>query len=132
MGSKSGHWPDIEDSNPREALEFQPATIPPDKPANTQRLRIQHAAAGGRHVVAVATDGSLWSAGDGLSGQLGIGVRQFGLCTPDGVVDMEANETEEEFAVKWEEMEVEALQDRECMAVFANEQQTFILTRDPE
>ncbi|PYH84673.1 hypothetical protein BO82DRAFT_399501 [Aspergillus uvarum CBS 121591] len=58
-------------------------------------LRIQHAAAGGRHVIAVTTGGSLWSAGDGLYGQLGIGLRQFGLCTPDGVVDMEANAIEE-------------------------------------
>lgn len=131
MGSKRGHWPDIEDPNPGKALEFQPATIPPDKLAKTHSLRMKHAAAGGRHVVAVATDGSLWSAGDGLSGQLGIGVRQFGLCTADDVVDMEANETEEKFAVKWERMEVEALRDRECVAVFANEQQTFIFTRDP-
>ncbi|PYI27823.1 hypothetical protein BP00DRAFT_497770 [Aspergillus indologenus CBS 114.80] len=130
MGAKSGHWPDIVDANPRKGLEFRPATIPPDKAANTQGLRIQHAAAGGRHVIAFATDGSLWSAGDGLYGQLGIGVRQFGLCTPDGVVDMEANETEEEFAVKWERMESKALKGKECVAIFAMEHQTFILTGD--
>ncbi|RAH42626.1 uncharacterized protein BO95DRAFT_466734 [Aspergillus brunneoviolaceus CBS 621.78] len=131
-GFETRALPDIKDANPRKALEFQPATIPPDKLAKTHSLRMKHAAAGGRHVVAVATDGSLWSAGDGLSGQLGIGVRQFGLCTADGVVDMGANETEEKFAVKWERMEVEALRDRECVAVFANEQQTFNFTRNPD
>jgi alpha-tubulin suppressor-like RCC1 family protein len=67
-----------------------------------RRLQIVDAAAGRAHVVGLATDGSLWSAGDGLNGQLGIGTRQFGLCTGDGDTDIVANGTGEEFAVHWQ------------------------------
>ncbi|KAF4159605.1 hypothetical protein CNMCM6069_001248 [Aspergillus lentulus] len=77
-GYKSENWPEIADVNPMSAVEFKAAVIETD---TGRRLQIVVAAAGRAHVVALAADGSLWSAGDGLNGQLGIGTRQFGLCT---------------------------------------------------
>jgi hypothetical protein len=68
-------WPEIADVNPMSSVEFKEAVIMTD---TGRRLDILDAAAGRAHVVALAADGSLWSTGDGLSGQFGIGTRQFG------------------------------------------------------
>ncbi|KAF4178609.1 hypothetical protein CNMCM8694_004133 [Aspergillus lentulus] len=77
-GYKSENWPEIADVNPMSAVEFKAAVIVTD---TGRRLQIVIAAAGRAHVVDLAADGSLWSAGDGLNEQLGIGIRKFGLCT---------------------------------------------------
>lgn len=99
---------------------------------NGEPLDIVDAAAGRTHVVALASDGSLWSAGDGLLGQLGIGIRQFGLCTPGRVIDMLANETEEEFAEDWQRMDVEGVLSagKEWCAVFCEGDHTLVLAGD--
>ncbi|KAF4168454.1 hypothetical protein CNMCM6936_002164 [Aspergillus lentulus] len=77
-GYKSENWPEIVDVNPISAVEFKAAVIVTD---TGKGLQIVIAAAGRAHVVALAADGLLWSADDGLNEQLGIGIRQFGLCT---------------------------------------------------
>ncbi|KAJ5114704.1 RCC1/BLIP-II protein [Penicillium alfredii] len=126
-GYRSNTWPDIEDANAVNSTELKEATIPSG--SGEARLQIKNAAAGQKHVVALAVDGSLWSVGDGIYGQLGIGLKQFGLCTEDGVIDMLENETDEEFAVDWQRMDTEALEGRECESVFAEGAHTLIITR---
>ncbi|PYI09258.1 RCC1/BLIP-II [Aspergillus sclerotiicarbonarius CBS 121057] len=123
-GYKSNKWPEIEDVNDHKCAEFKEALIPnPSTP-----LQIKSAAAGRKHVIVLATDGSLWSAGEAVNGQLGIGLRQFGLCTEGNVIDVLENEKDEEFAVSWERMDTEALVGLECEEVFADGEHTLILT----
>ncbi|RAL03256.1 RCC1/BLIP-II [Aspergillus ibericus CBS 121593] len=123
-GSRRNQWPEIEDLNDANSAQFKEALIPN---ANAP-LKIKRAAAGRNHIVVLAVDGSLWSVGEAVHGQLGIGLRQFGLCTEGHVIDMLANETEEEFAVSWERMEMGALAGLECEDVFADGEKTLILT----
>jgi alpha-tubulin suppressor-like RCC1 family protein len=128
-GYSSGKWPEIADVNPMSAAEFKEAVIATD---TAERLQIVDAAAGQTHVVALAADGSLWSAGDGLNGQLGIGTRQFGLCTGDGNTDIAANDTGEEFAVDWQMVDtVGILSDgQRCEAVFCEGDHTLVVVRN--
>ncbi|PWY76102.1 RCC1/BLIP-II protein [Aspergillus sclerotioniger CBS 115572] len=123
-GYRTNKWPEIEDANDRDSAEFKEAFIPTADTA----LKIKSAAAGRNHIIVLAVNGSLWSVGEGLQGQLGIGLRQFGLCTEGNVIDMLANETDEEFAVSWERMDTEALVGRKCEEVFADGEHSLILT----
>ncbi|OJJ35883.1 hypothetical protein ASPWEDRAFT_531814 [Aspergillus wentii DTO 134E9] len=127
-GYKHDKWPEIRDTSDKYGTELREATIPAG--SGDARLRVKDAAAGREHVVVLTEDGSLWSAGDGLYGQLGIGLRQFGLCSEGGVIDMLENYTEEEFAVDWQRMDMEALGGQKCEAVFADGENTLILTKD--
>lgn len=129
-GYKLNRWPEIQDLNSYDEAVFKPASVPSGSRGN--RLKFKDAAAGWKHVVALAEDGSLWSTGEGVLGQLGLGLRQFGLCTEIGVIDMEANETEEEFAVNWEKMEMDMLEGKECQAVFCEPYRTFVLVKTSE
>ncbi|KAI9739237.1 MAG: hypothetical protein M1834_007450 [Cirrosporium novae-zelandiae] len=126
-GHRSKSWPEVKDVNPPDAPAYEPANIID----NTGKpLKIVDAATGWRHVVALAEDGSLWSVGDGLMGELGIGIRQFGLCTKDGVIDMLENETDEEFAEEWQRMDVDGLllDDRwKWCKVFCDSDCTFVM-----
>ncbi|KAF7128792.1 hypothetical protein CNMCM5793_003701 [Aspergillus hiratsukae] len=128
-GYRSGKWPEIADVNQMSAAEFKEAVITTD---TGNRLQIVDAAAGRAHVVALAADGSLWSAGYGLKGQLGIGTRQFGLCTGDGNTDIAANDTGEEFAVDWQKMDTVGIlgDGQTCGAVFCEGDNTLIVVRN--
>ncbi|RHZ56940.1 hypothetical protein CDV55_103152 [Aspergillus turcosus] len=108
------------------ASEFKEVVIMTD---TGNRLQIVDAAAGRAHVVALAADGSLWSVGDGLNGQLGIGTREFGLCTGQGNTDIAANDTGEEFAVHWQKMDTSGILDdgERCEAVFCEGDHTLIV-----
>ena len=85
-GYKLNRWPEIQDLNSYDGAVFKQASVPSGSGGN--RLKFKDAAAGWKHVVALAEDGSLSSTGEGVLGQLGLGLRQFGLCTKDGVIDM--------------------------------------------
>ncbi|GIC88876.1 uncharacterized protein Aud_005278 [Aspergillus udagawae] len=128
-GYRSGKWPEIADVNPMSAAEFKEAAIRND---TGNRLQIVDSAAGRAHVIALGVDGSLWSAGDGLNGQLGIGTRQFGLCTGDGNTDIAANDTGEEFAVHWQKMDTAGIlgNGERCEAVFCEGDHTLIVARN--
>jgi alpha-tubulin suppressor-like RCC1 family protein len=128
-GYRSGKRPEIADVNPMSAAEFKEAVITTD---SGRRLDILDAAAGRAHVVALAANGSLWSAGDGLNGQLGIGTRQFGLCTEDGNTDITANDTGEEFAIHWQQMDTAGVlgEGQRCEAVFCEGDHTLIVVRN--
>ncbi|GFF36559.1 putative ankyrin repeat protein PAE1861 [Aspergillus udagawae] len=128
-GYRSGKWPEIADVNPMSAAEFKEAVIRTD---TGNRLQIVDSAAGRAHVIALGVDGSLWSAGDGLNGQLGIGTRQFGLCTGDGNTDIAANDTGEEFAVHWQKMDTAGIlgNGERCEAVFCEGDHTLIVARN--
>jgi hypothetical protein len=128
-GYRSEKWPEIADINPMSAAEFKEAVI---RTNTGNRLQIVDAAAGRAHVIALGVDGSLWSAGDGLNGQLGIGTRQFGLCTGDGNTDIAANDTGEEFAVHWQKMDTAGIlgDGERCEAVFCEGDHTLIVARN--
>ncbi|PYH98014.1 hypothetical protein BO71DRAFT_406494 [Aspergillus ellipticus CBS 707.79] len=106
-GYKRNKSPEIEAANDRDSVEFKEAIIPAGNGGTP--LKIKSAAAGRDHVIALAADGSAWSVGNGLDGQLGIGNRQFGLCT-EGFIVLDEYVSREEYAVDWEKMDTEALE----------------------
>lgn len=128
-GYKSENWREIADVNPMSAVEFKAAVIVTD---TGRRLQIVVAAEGRAHVVALAADGSLWSEGDGLNGQLGIRTGQFSLCTGYDTTDIAANDTGEGFAVHWQKVDtVEVLgEGQRCEAVLCEGDHTLIVVRN--
>ncbi|RHZ56271.1 uncharacterized protein CDV56_105359 [Aspergillus thermomutatus] len=128
-GYRSDKWPEIAAVNQMSGVEFKEAVIMTD---TGRRLPIVDAAAGRAHVVALAADGSLWSAGDGLNGQLGIGTRQFGLCTGNRTTDIAANDTGEEFAVYWQKVDTAGIlgDGGRREAVFCEGDHTLIVVRN--
>ena len=79
------------DSSPPQILDLQnpspslPGLASITDPSSGQPLLIADVAVGQSHVVVVGTDGeTVMAAGEGVSGQLGIGTKQFGFCVDTG------------------------------------------------
>lgn len=122
--------PEVQDANELKApsKDWKTANI---TDADGNPLHIVDVSTGRRHVVALAADNSLWSVGDGMMGELGIGTKQFGLCTPDHVEDFRDNEIDEEFAETWQRMDDTGLLEDgwKWDSVYADEDCTFVIAK---
>ena len=98
---------------------------------NGEPLLIKDVSVGKSHIIALASDGSMFSIGRGWHGELGIGNRQFDL----EVKEKEGHNYDQEYAVEyaetWQKIDTEGLlaQDMEWVSVMAGDQTTFALAR---
>ena len=98
---------------------------------NGEPLPIKDVSVGKSHIIALASNESMFSIGRGWHGELGIGHRQFELRVEEKESHNYDQEDAVEFAETWQEMDTEGLlgQDMEWVNVMAGDQTTFALAR---
>lgn len=98
---------------------------------NGKPLPIKDVSVGKSHIIALASNGSVFSIGRGWHGELGIGNRQFELQVEEKEGHNYDQEDAVEFAETWQKMDTEGLlrPDMEWVSVMAGDQTTFALAR---
>ena len=106
-------------------------TLQPILGDNGEPLPIKDVSVGKLHIIALASNGSMFSIGRGWHGELGIGSRQFNLEVKEKEGHNYDQEDAVEFAETWQKMDTEGLlgQDMEWVSVMAGDQTTFALAR---